>query len=322
MLAPNSQAGNIHYSFLLFVIPIVIAFKRLKVQLLLVGFVYLAFIVSHYITIVNPLPIGDYYNPTFGVFVFGLWMLIALAMLRFFENEIQFTENQLHEKNTELQEFSHIASHDLKEPLRTISVFSKLLRDKHESELSENAKQYLSFIESGTMRMNTLLEDLAEYSMVDGVKQEVCAVDLNKILKDVISDLQGIIQETKTIIKYDKLPIVKANESHMAQLFQNLISNGIKFQAKGKSTVPQITISSFSKDEFHTITFTDNGIGIAKEYIDTIFGKFKRLNNKDEYEGTGLGLATCKKIVEFYNGEISIESELGLGTTFKIKLIK
>jgi len=284
MFVATSQQANIHYSFLLFPIPIVILFRSFKIQLSLTLFVYICFILSHIIIQNAPPLLVEYSSPHFGVIAFGIWLVVSLGMLRFFVIEIESTESKLNQSNIELEEFSRLASHDMKEPLRTISSFSSLLRSKYKNELPEEANEYLNYIESGTRRLNNLLMDLSNYNLVDKSEILVEEIDLNRVVENIRQDLKKVIDETSTNIKSEVLPSVKANKSHMIQLFQNIISNGIKFQPKESSINPRINISGRIENGYCILTFQDNGIGIPKEYADSVVQKFKRLHNQNKYE--------------------------------------
>lgn len=314
----TGQSANIHYVFLMSPIPIVILFKNVRTQVILIVLNYLAFLTSHLIIQYFPPVVMSYSNPHLTVIVFGIWLGISFSMLRFFTRELLDSEKKLHLKNKELEDFAHIASHDLKEPLRTISSFSSLLLLRHTDEISEDAKEYLDFISSGAKRMNSLITDLSSYSMVTKDSKQSTDVNLNDILLQVKNNLQASISASGTIINSSPLPTIKASSNHMIQLFQNIISNSIKFQPLENKQPPVISIKAQPQGEFQTLQFTDNGIGIPKEHLDQIFTKFKRLHNREQYDGTGLGLATCKKIIEHYHGKIIVESEINEGTTISL----
>ena len=322
MFVDSSRAGNIHYVYLVFPIPIVIFFKGIRTQVTLVTLSLIAFLISHYIIQFDPWIITETYSPYLRQIIFAVLLMFSFLMLRFFVSEIDKSESKLTEKNIELEEFSRLASHDMREPLRTIGSFSSLLKSKYADEMDSKANEYLNHIESGISRLDNLLSDLSNYSMIENSNENLSIVNLNLVLHSVKNDLQKSIQETGTEILSSPLPFVNAKTTQMRQLFQNLISNSIKFQPLGGNQNPKISITSHSNNEYHFIEFSDNGIGIQKQYLDQIFLKFRRLNTRDKYEGTGLGLATCKRIVEFYKGHISIKSEFGKGTTVTIQLMK
>lgn len=233
--------------------------------------------------------------------------------------ELLRINNKLIEKNKELEQFVYIASHDLQEPLRTVTSISEMLEDEYKTELDDNAKTYINFIKEGVGRMHSLVRDLMDYSRL-GSKLEFGLVDFNLVLNNTLNDLSLKIKESKAEIKHDVLPIINANESAIRQLFQNLISNGIKFRKK--NIVPKIEINVDDNDEFWTIHVKDNGIGVDPKNHDKIFKIFKRLHLDSEFPGTGIGLANCKKIVELHKGKIWITSNLNEGTTIHVTLKK
>lgn len=222
--------------------------------------------------------------------------------------------------NENLKNFAHAASHDLKEPLRMIQSFGQLLQRRNKGKLDTSSQEFLGFIIDASSRMNQLIQDLLEYSTTGTQETPVKTVDLNNTLFMVQNNLRLKMAETHTQIIADQLPTVKAHSSLMSQLFQNIIANGIKFQQPGIQ--PEINIQVEEMEEHVQISIADNGIGIAPEYHQQIFGVFKRLHSKSEYEGSGIGLATCRKIIEAYNGKIWVESEIGKGTTFFFTLPK
>lgn len=323
MVSSTSQSGQIQYSFLIYTIPIVILFKNIKTQIGLISLTFFAFILAHFIKTNYPPIELEYSNPFFSIILFGILLIVSFAMLRIYLLEINTTQAKLKQKNEELEELSHISSHDLKEPLRTISNFSQLIRTKHQEEIPNQVSEYLEFIETGIDRMNILLTDLTNYSLLESSEERILSkIDLNKIYTNVCHDLNAIITINDVNISCENLPTINGHQSHMNVLFQNLISNGIKFQPKQASHQIKINLSTYSDKDYHVITFHDNGIGIEAENFDSIFAKFTRLNNNMDYKGTGLGLATCKKIAEYYHGSISVESEFKSGTKITVKLMK
>lgn len=322
MIVDSSQSARIHYSYLLYPIPIVFFFKEFKTQLILIVCCTLSFIASHYIAINGPLIHTNVDTGYFEVIIVVIWIGLSFSMLRFYILEIDYSEKKLREKNLELEEFSRLASHDMREPLRTIGGFSSLVKTKYGPEIDERGNLFLDHISNGVNRMDNLLEDLSNYSMIDHSNENLSDIDLDKVLLDVKNDLRNQIEKTGAEILNDDLPTITAKASHMRQLFQNLITNGIKFQAHESQKMPKVNITCRTEDDFHNLTFSDNGIGIKNEYLDQIFLRFKRLHSKDKYEGTGLGLATCKRIVEYYNGKISIESKVGEGTQITVQFMR
>lgn len=222
--------------------------------------------------------------------------------------------------NSDLEEFAYIASHDLKAPVRTISSFSQLLERKYGHLLDGSAKEYLNFVVEGTNQINQLIDDLLQYSRISRRKGEVEEVDLNQLMDIVRKNIAVSIAETKAEIIVDKLPIIQANYLNMIQLVQNLIGNAIKFRKPDQA--PIIHVSVQEDDHNYIFKLADNGIGINEEYKNKVFAIFQRLHNKDEYEGTGIGLAICKKIVERHKGRIWFTSKLNRGTNFFFTLPK
>lgn len=222
--------------------------------------------------------------------------------------------------NEELKQYAHTVSHDLKSPLRMISSYISLLNKKYGGKFDEDAQEYFEYITNGTKRMNMLIEDMLAYARLDqNIKREDFRdMDLDKVIQNVTSDLKWQIEESNAKVIYDGLPIVYAHPSQMHSLFQNLISNSIKYRGKA---APEITISlKTSTPTQSTIAVSDNGQGIEQEYLKDIFKPFKRLVSADEVEGSGIGLATVKKILIHHKGKIHVESMVGKGTTFLITL--
>ncbi|MEE4000963.1 ATP-binding protein [Tenacibaculum sp. FZY0031] len=219
----------------------------------------------------------------------------------------------LEQKNQELEQFSYITSHDLQEPLRTISSFSDILYDEYHDKLDNNAKQLFLFIKKATRRMSSLIKNLLDYSRL-GRQRELSKVNCNLLVNDIIEDLNSTIKQSKATIKFSNLPIISAYPTELRLLFQNLISNAIKFSKKEVS--PYISIKAKKKDQAWKFYVKDNGIGIPEQFQDKIFSIFQRLHPEDQYEGTGIGLAHCQKIVGMHGGEIGVKSKLGKGSTF------
>ena len=231
-----------------------------------------------------------------------------------FERETQLRQ-ELSRSNAELQEFAYVASHDLQEPLRAISGYVKLLQTEYVSELDETAHEYIDWAIDGTRRMRSLVEDLLAYSRVGTQEQTLAAVDCQKVVREVISNLQTSIVESGAEIIDQDLPCVTADRTQLVQLFQNLLANAVKF--RHHDTAPKITIQAkLTTDNYWLFSIKDNGIGISPEYFDRIFKIFKRLHTNREFTGTGVGLALCRKIVERHEGKIWLKSKPGEGSTF------
>lgn len=223
--------------------------------------------------------------------------------------------------NDDLQQFAHVASHDLKEPLRKISTFSNILLDEQREKLSEKGKLYLDKIQKASQRMASMIEGVLTYSSVGSGEPDVTEVNLNIVLENVVNDLELFIIQKEAEVIYSNLPVVQGIPLLLHQLFYNLINNALKFSrsnAKPVITVEQLSdIKIPGRNSVH-IVVTDNGIGFNPLYADRIFNVFSRLNSKDKYEGTGLGLALCRKIMQRHKGEIYAESTEGKGSAFHI----
>lgn len=220
---------------------------------------------------------------------------------------------ELQQKVKELEQLTYVASHDLQEPVRTIRSFVDLLIDYHGDELSEEPQQYLKFIHEASERSQKLIIDLLDYSRI-GTNKEVTTVDMNRICEEVLADLTARISDTGATITHDVLPMVEGRETELRLLLQNLVSNAMKFIRK--DTKPNIHIGLEESDTEYIVSVTDNGIGIEEKFLERIFVIFRRLHSKSEYEGTGIGLAHCKKIVETHGGRIWVTSTLNVGSTF------
>ncbi|MCI2227631.1 ATP-binding protein [Polaribacter sp. MSW13] len=225
---------------------------------------------------------------------------------------------QLEAKNKELEQFTYIASHDLQEPLRTVTSFSDILSTEYQDKLDEQAKISFKFIKQATSRMSSLIKALLDYSRL-GYEQKLTTINCNTLIDNITKDLNTTISQTNTKIEAKKLPELKGYETAIRLLFQNLITNAIKFRQKDRS--PIIKISAKQKGNIWEFCVEDNGIGIAKEFQKKIFAIFQRLHLKDEYEGTGIGLAHCQKIANLHGGEIWVESSPMKGSKFYFTIL-
>jgi signal transduction histidine kinase len=225
----------------------------------------------------------------------------------------QRAEERLARSNRELEHFAYIASHDLQEPLRMIASFLQLLSMEYDEKIDQEGKEYIKFAVDGAIRMKSLIEDLLTYSRVESKGKAFVPTDMEEVFERVLLDLNQNIKESGASVTHDPLPTLKADSLQMMQLLQNLIRNGIKFH--GEET-PRIHVSARRKDEEWLFSVKDNGIGIEPQYQERIFIIFQRLHTRDEYSGTGIGLAICKRIVERHGGRIWVQSELGKGATF------
>lgn len=236
------------------------------------------------------------------------------------EKELLVYGDNLTRSNQELQDFAYVASHDLQEPLRKIQAFGNLLQTEYGKELGEGS-DYIDRMRSAASRMSKLISDLLMFSRVTTQAKPSEKVDLDVVVSEVLSDLEERINETEGEVTVQDLPVVFADPTHMRQLFQNLIGNALKFHKSGHP--PKVTVSYDASDEtYHIISISDNGIGFDQKYVDRIFAVFQRLHDRDAYEGTGIGLAVCRKIVERYDGTIKATSAKGKGAVFIIQLPK
>ena len=232
-----------------------------------------------------------------------------------YDNQLEILE----EKNKELEQFTYIASHDLQEPLRSITSFIELFQQEYQGVFDENAQTYFDFVLQSTGRMKELIKGLLDFSRI-GKQMIIRKEDLNEIMRNVLHDLTNSIEKNKATVTFDELPSVYVSGLHLRILFQNLIANSLKFNQPG--IPPKIHIS-VKQDKTHwQFCIKDNGIGMDIKYQDKIFTIFQRLHSKDSYEGTGIGLAHCKKIVQLHDGKIWFESELGKGTEFYFTISK
>jgi PAS domain S-box-containing protein len=222
--------------------------------------------------------------------------------------------DELKRSNDELKQFAYVTSHDLQEPLRTISSFTQLLKRRYENKLGEDADEFIDYIVDGANRMQIMIKALLDYSRVNTRSSEFKPSNFEGILDQTLSSLKVAIEESDAIITIDSLPTIMVDDKQMIQLFQNLISNAIKFRKANENM--KIYISCKKVGNNYIFSVSDNGIGIEPQFKDRIFEVFQRLHTRDEYSGTGIGLAICKKIVERHGGQIWVESEYGEGSTF------
>ena len=221
--------------------------------------------------------------------------------------------------NEELERFAYLASHDLKEPLRTIFSLAERLGIKHGEKLGDNGMRYVDMIITASHQMQTLTDDLLTYSQLGHTVEKYEKINLNKLLNQIKANLKSSITKNKVKIEFKRLPFIYGDSTQIGLLMQNLISNSIKYR---KKTSPLIQISCVTKNNFWEVAVKDNGIGIEKENFVKIFEVFKRLHGKNEYEGTGIGLSNCKRIVENHKGEIWVKSSPRRGSTFYFTIPK
>ena len=263
----------------------------------------------------------------------GRWILVnehhtadgGVVVLHTDITELKDREAALARSNRELEAFASIASHDLQEPLRKIDAFGDRLMRKYSKELGDEGNMYLDRMRSSVLRMRALINDLLDYSRVTTKAKPFVPVDLTEVLREVVSDLEVRIEDVDGQVVFDHLPAIDADRTQMRQLFQNLIANAMKFHRPDEPPRVEVRADIIEKSKSLNphrcrIDVIDNGIGFDMKYADRIFGIFQRLHTRAEYEGTGVGLATCRKIAERHQGEIGVTSEPGQGTTFSIEV--
>jgi PAS domain S-box-containing protein len=255
-----------------------------------------------------------------------------VTALKATETALEKKAAELERSNAELEQFAYVASHDLQEPLRKIRTFGERLSTKCKDNLDENGQAYLESMLNASARMQELIDDLLQYSRVTREHQEFVPTDLNHVLAGVLDDLQVNIEQQKAEITVGRLPVVNAIPGQMRQLFQNLLSNALKFHAVGKPPVVKISAESITIDKpsltgrfaqsgsYWRIIVADNGIGFDEQYLEKMFVAFQRLHGREKYKGTGIGLAVCQKIVEHHGGRITARGTLDKGSVFIVDL--
>ena len=242
---------------------------------------------------------------------------VRLAEQKTAEQAMATKADELARSNADLEQFAYVASHDLQEPLRMVASYTQLLGKRFEGKLGDEADGFIGFAVDGARRMQTLINDLLAYSRVGTDVKEMSPTDCEYLLDGVLADLQGSLQETGATVTRDPMPTVVADASQLGRLFINLIGNGLKYRGEA---APEIHVGYERREDEWLFTVQDNGIGIDPGYAERIFVIFQRLHTRDEYPGTGIGLAICKRIVERHGGRIWVESQVGAGATFYFTL--
>jgi light-regulated signal transduction histidine kinase (bacteriophytochrome) len=243
----------------------------------------------------------------------------AALRARMRQYEIRSRQEALIQANADLEQFAHSASHDLREPLRTIGIYSDLLARDYGNELDQRGRGFLDLVARSVFRMDALLSDLLSYAHASSISEgELPPISANRALEAALKNLDGSILESNAKISAAEMPTVRMRESHLSQIFQNLLGNAIKYRKEGCS--PVIEISAHKSDGNWIFTIADNGIGVPPAYKESIFGIFQRLHTDSKYFGTGMGLAICKRIVERYRGSIWVESDSEEGARFSFSI--
>jgi PAS domain S-box-containing protein len=233
------------------------------------------------------------------------------------EADLLHKVEELNRSNEELGQFAYMASHDLQEPLRMVASYTELLSRRYTGKLDSDADEFIAFAVDGATRMQRLIQDLLTYSRVGTKGKDLLNTSSEDALRHALSNLRGAIEESGALVTHDPLPEVLADEMQLIQLFQNLVGNAIKYQNPG---IPKIHIAASNGGKQYSFSVQDNGLGIDPQYFERIFGMFQRLHKREEFAGTGIGLAICKKIVERHGGQISVESKPSSGSTFRFAL--
>ena len=233
------------------------------------------------------------------------------------ERDLAKKAEELARSNADLEQFAYVASHDLQEPLRMVAAYTQLLGERFRGKLGEDGDKFIGYASEGAQRMQVLIQDLLAFSRVGRKESAGGSVDCNLVMKEVLRTLESAIQESHAVVTQGDLPEVWADRTQMAQVFQNLIGNAIKFRGKEP---PVISVQAEKNGQDWRFSVSDNGLGIPPESAENIFVVFQRLNARSEYPGNGIGLAICKKIIERYGGRIWVESKGGSGSIFKFTL--
>ncbi|MFK7908585.1 MAG: ATP-binding protein [Chitinophagales bacterium] len=321
------------FAFFPLIMVVIIFFEDKKIKSLWIAFVALCYIASLLFIKFNQPIFLDNLSDSVFYFMFFVSFIGVFLMSNMFISENKHFEvktNQLLETlktknkhletaNNELEKFAYVASHDLKTPLRNIHSFLTLIQRKISKGQTEDIGEYLEFASQNAHRMHELIQDVLEFSQFSVKKVSFETKDLNRVMEYALNNLHEIIKEKNAIVNVVPLPTLICNDSQMLSLFQNLIENGLKYN---NNSQPKIDITCVEKPTEYNICIADNGIGIEEEYQDKVFEMFYRLHNQGEYSGSGIGLATCRKIVSHHGGKLSLVSSLNKGSTFCINFPK
>jgi signal transduction histidine kinase len=244
-------------------------------------------------------------------------ILHELEALRAANEHLDVQKRELARSNAELEQFAYVASHDLQEPIRKVASFTQLLQRRYGGQLDERADEYIAFAVDGAKRMQTLINDLLAFSRVGRIRDEHAVVNLGESLSDALSSLSTLIEESGASINAGELPAVRGEPTLLSLVFQNLVGNALKFRGEQR---PVVSIRARRQDTDWLVSVSDNGIGIDPQYAERIFVIFQRLHSKERYEGTGIGLAMCRKIIEYHGGHIWLEQNTDQGATFNFTL--
>ena len=252
-----------------------------------------------------------------GHIISSLGMAVDITERKEAEARRKEYADELARSNADLQQFAYVASHDLQEPLRMVSSYTQLLAKRYEGRLDEDADTYIEYAVVGASGMRRIIQDLLAYLRVGSRERPLARTNLNVIVDDALANLMAAIDDSNAAITVDSLPEVACDRSQMTQLFQNILGNAVKYRS---SQPLRVHISADRGDGEWTFSISDNGIGIDREFSDQIFVIFNKLHTREEYDGTGIGIAICKKIVERQGGRIWVESEIGQGCNFRFIL--
>ena len=266
-------------------------------------------------------PADRYYYYVFAPLSESTFLSSALDItdIRRSQQQTEEYSKKLRRSNDDLQQLAYVASHDLKEPLRMVTSYLQLLRERNMGSLDERSSEYMRFALEGATRMRQMIDNLLIYARVETQDRPFVQVDMEEVLAVTLKDLSLSIKESGATLCHDGLPMVRGDVSQLVVLLENLVSNAIKYRGE---RAPQINISAQANDDEWVFSIQDNGIGIKPEHKNRLFQMFQRLHTREEYEGTGMGLALSRRIVEHHGGRIWFESVYGKGTTFYFTIPK